>query len=63
LSRVSEVNRILQAFARQNQTHSYQDESEEICIIPAPYAVIYPLTVMVASINTIIALRRRLVPT
>ncbi len=44
------------------RTHSCQDESEEICVITTPYAVVYPLTVMVASIDTIIALRRSVSP-
>jgi hypothetical protein len=30
-------------------------------IIPASYAVVYPLAVMIASIDTVIALRGRLV--
>lgn len=53
---------MLQVFPRQNQTHSYQNEGEEICIIPTPDAIIYPLTVMVASINAIITLRRKVSP-
>lgn len=41
-------------------THGCQDKDEEIRIITAPYAVVYPLAVMIASIDTIIALCRRL---
>jgi hypothetical protein len=42
-------------------THSRQNESEEMGIIAAPDAVIHPLTVMIASVDTIIALCESLV--
>jgi hypothetical protein len=37
-------------------THSREDEGKEMSIIATPNAVIYPLTMMIASVDTIIAL-------